>query len=60
MTNLERAAQLIEDHIATLNTSSTECPCCQMVRYENWFEYMAEKELSGMARKLRTRFRPKD
>lgn len=56
MTNLERAAQLIEEHISTLNTASSECACCGHRRYENFNEFNRHKEMSAMARKLRERY----
>lgn len=59
MTHLEQAAQLIEQHMATLNVAKDECPCCQIVRYQDFSQYQQHKELEAVVRKLR-RFKPRD
>lgn len=56
MTNLELAAQLIEEHVATLNDASTECECCGHRRYDDFAQFNQSKELTAMARKLRERY----
>lgn len=53
---LVQAAELIEQHLLTLNTESSICECCELIRYEDFYEAQQHKELTAMARKLRTRF----
>lgn len=56
---LEQAALLVEQHLATLNTDRSTCPCCEHVRYEDFSQYGQHTELTAVVRKLR-RFQPRE
>ena len=53
---LIQAAELIEQHLTTLNTESAPCDCCGHMRYEDFNQYNRHKELTAIARKLRHRY----
>ncbi len=50
---LEQAARLVESHLATLNTEKTTCPCCTVVRYEDFRQYDAHQQLTAVVTRLR-------
>lgn len=54
--NLVRAAALIEQYVSKLNTEKTTCPCCNVVKYENFDEYRSSVELTAVINKLRRRY----
>lgn len=56
MHTLIQAANLIDQHLETLNANSSQCECCGHTRYEDFNEFNRHKELSAMSRKLRDRY----
>lgn len=57
---LIQAAELIEQHLLTLNTMQGVCKCCSLTYYEDFYEAQQHKELTAIARKLRHRFSAAD
>lgn len=53
---LIQAAELIEQHLATLNTNGATCECCGHMRYEDFNQFNRHKELAAFAHKLRHRY----
>ena len=53
---LIQAAELIEQHIAPLDTSQSVCECCGLTKYVDFYQTQQHRELSAMARKLRERY----
>jgi hypothetical protein len=51
--NLDRALDLVEGFVATLNNERAPCPCCGLNVYQNLTDHKAFDELTGVINKLR-------
>ena len=49
---LDQAASLVEAFLATLNTTTTECPCCGLVKYDDFDQFRQHTELKAVVAKL--------
>lgn len=49
---LVRARTLVEEYMRSLDVSTSTCKCCSVVKYNNWVEFNAHKEMHGVVRRL--------